>query len=285
MLACILGLVQHDVKQHGAEQPSAEQPGVKQQGWAEWVTASQNTASLVELSATRKWGMTLEAGFRTVLDVFLPPVCAACGTPGMAVCARCLEVFSRPFPVSRSLVPVPAYSLARYQTVARKLVLSYKERGRRDLAEPLGALLAEVLVQLPQLSHTPVGRTSDDRTLWLVPVPSRRSSSRLRGGPHIQRLAKHCAKAMAASGQPAAVAPALKLGAGVLDSTGLSAQERKRNLADRVFLVDQGAPPAGASVVLLDDVITTGATVAACTRVLAQAGYQVAAVMALTATG
>jgi predicted amidophosphoribosyltransferase len=163
--------------------------------------------------------------------------------------------------------------------VARRLVLAYKERGRRDLAASLGSALAEAVPLLPKPTRP------GDSTTWLVPVPSRRRAARVRGGPHVQRLAGRCARSLAEAGRPAAMAPALRLDAGVRDAVGLDRRQRVANLAGRVRVRQAGAPPPGTSVVLLDDVVTTGATAAACTWALTDAGMVVTAVLALTAAG
>lgn len=171
------------------------------------------------------------------------------------------------------------YALARYRDTARRLVLSYKERGRRDLAEHLGGAFAAALPYLPE------AQPDEDDVWWLVPAPSRRTASRVRGGPHLRRLARVCAAALAAQGRVAAVAPALRLTAGVRDAVGLDRDQRAANLAGRLRLDPRGLPPPGTPVVLLDDVITTGATAAACVRALAEGGYPVGVVLTLTAAG
>lgn len=173
----------------------------------------------------------------------------------------------------------PVYALARYGGAARRLVLAYKERGRRDLAASLGAALAGALPYLPEARPDPAG------LWWLVPVPSRRVASRVRGGPHLLRLARVCAAELAAAGHAAAVAPALRLGSGVRDAVGLDRAQRAANLAGRLAVDARGLPPPGTPVVLLDDVVTTGATAAACSGALATRNCQVTAVLALTAAG
>ncbi len=171
------------------------------------------------------------------------------------------------------------HALARYHGVARRLVLAYKERGRRDLARPLGEVLAGVV------PHLPGARPDAAGMWWLVPAPSRRSAARVRGGPHVLELARRCAAWMAAQGRPVAVAPALRLDAGARDAVGLDQAQRVANLAGRLRLHPDGAPPAGTPVVLLDDVVTTGATVGACTAALRAGSVEVSAVLALTAAG
>lgn len=174
---------------------------------------------------------------------------------------------------------VSCYALGEYRAPARDIVLAYKERDRRDLAPMLGRLLAEACAALLEV---PAGR---DEPLWLVPAPSRRSAARSRGGPHMLRVARQCARRLAELGCPAAVAPALRLSWGARDAAGVDRASRDQNLAGRVRVAVDGLPPLGASAVLLDDVVTTGATARACVQALAGAGIGVTAVVALTSAG
>ncbi|MEU3273408.1 ComF family protein [Saccharomonospora sp. NPDC006951] len=210
---------------------------------------------------------------RMALDVLMPVFCAGCGRRGSACCATCEAELTGPRLPTRAW---RAHALAEYDGAARKLVLAYKEGGRRDLAEPLGRVLAGAVPFVPH------ARGDRGGTWWLVPVPSRTRAARARGGQHVLALARQCAAALAARGHPVAVAPALGLDPKARDAVGLDRGERAANLAGRVRFVREGAPPEGTPVVLLDDVITTGATVAACARALDSGGVEMSAALALT---
>ncbi|MFI6304825.1 ComF family protein [Amycolatopsis thailandensis] len=209
-----------------------------------------------------------------LLDLLIPARCASCGAPGAPCCATCQTAWGSLSEITRAPTAgrVPVYALARYADDARRLILAYKERGRRDLAPSLGRAVAEALVHLPEPAAE----------FCLVPVPSRRHASRVRGGPHVRRLAEECVKALADKGRPATVAPILALRPGVRDAAGLTRAERAVNLDGRIRLVPGDHPER---VVLLDDVITTGATAAACARLLDISGIHVSAVIALAAAG
>jgi predicted amidophosphoribosyltransferase len=162
----------------------------------------------------------------------------------------------------------------------RSALLAYKERGRRDLAAPLGAALSRAL-----LHGTLPYREPERGGIWLVPVPSRGAEAARRGGQHVELLVVRAAKALAQAGVAAAVAPALRMGPGVRDSVGLAAAARQANLAGRVRPRRAGLPPTDTPVVLVDDVVTTGATAAACATALLRMGVKVPAIVVLAAAG
>lgn len=165
--------------------------------------------------------------------------------------------------------------MAEYDGVTRALLLAYKERGAVGLAAPLGDALFRAATA-----------ASAARGCVLVPVPSTRESLRRRGDDVVLDLARRARRAGRRSGTATPVVAALRHARPVRDSAGLSAGERRRNLAGAFAATRRGAAVlSGRSVVVVDDLITTGATIAEAARALRQAGALVVGAAAVAATG
>ena len=151
----------------------------------------------------------------------------------------------------------------RYEGPVRPAVVAFKERGRAELARPLGTALAlAVAAVLSGAGELP-------GPVLLVPVPSSAAAVRTRGRDHVRELTGRALTELRAAGVPAAEARLLRRAGRVRDSAGLSAAERRANLAGTFRLA--AAPPAGAALVLVDDVVTSGATLTAAASVLGRA--------------
>jgi predicted amidophosphoribosyltransferase len=203
---------------------------------------------------------------RSILDLIVPTYCAGCDIPSTSWCADCARTLAV-FPVARPGL-TDAYALAEYAGAPRRAVLAYKEKGRHELSTVLGGALATAL---PTIRAGP---------FTLVPTPSRPSAARARYGQHMTAVARACAVALTRAGHRASVAPVLRLSARARDSVGLDPDARAANLQGRLRCTSR--PPTTA--VLLDDVITTGATATACVAALAKAGTEETTVLAFTAT-
>ncbi|WP_040791772.1 ComF family protein [Nocardia paucivorans] len=214
---------------------------------------------------------------RTLLDLVLPVLCAGCGRSGTGWCGECAaSLAGPPLRVWPRIDPgVPCWALGRYRGPARQAVLSAKERGRRDLADPLGAALANGLARL----------CVPDRPLVLIPAPTRSAAARRRGGDPVLRMTRVAARRLEPHWLSGCqVAPGLRLWWGVRDSAGLSAQRRCQNLRGRITAVPMPHIPTYAQVVLVDDVLTTGTTAAVSIHALSRVGTHVDGVLVSCAT-
>ncbi|WP_410870374.1 ComF family protein [Nocardia sp. A7] len=208
---------------------------------------------------------------KALLDLILPDRCGGCGVLGEQWCAQCAAELGRdPVRVRPRADPgVPCWALGPYAGVGRRAVLAAKEHGRRDLTAPLGLALANALARL----------RAPDRPLVLVPAPTRSAAARRRGGDPVARSAAIAARWLI----DCRTAPLLRMGRGVRDSVGLTPQQRILNLRGRITTVpdlDEWVTiGAKAQVVLVDDVLTTGATACESIRVLSRIGIVPRAVL------
>jgi ComF family protein len=186
-----------------------------------------------------------------------PPFCATCGVPVPSdVVVRCA--------VCRAAAPAFDYAraAASYGGTLRDAVHALKFGGRRSLARPLGDLIVE---------HCAGALAAPDA---LVPVPLARARERERGFNQAGLLAERLGERLGVRVRSRWL---VRLRATAAQSD-LSAAERRANVADAFA----AAPAvAGRDVVVIDDVITTGATVAECARALHEAGARRVGVLAV----
>ncbi len=176
----------------------------------------------------------------------------------------------------------PAFAAASYAGVARVLLLSYKERGRVDLAPVLGQALARA-VATALVAAAPGGRWPPP--VLLVPVPTTVAARRRRGVDHVARLAAAAARSLARGGVRARVSAALRVSRPGDDQAGLGAAARARNRSG-AFALRTGVPPPrpGEITIVVDDIVTTGATVREAVRALRAGGWAPVAGAAVAAT-
>jgi predicted amidophosphoribosyltransferase len=211
-------------------------------------------------------------------DLALGSACAGCGEHPGLLCPACRAALLGP--ATRVLtVPgrpdLPLAGAAAYAGAVRAAILEHKEHGRLPLAVPLGDALA---VAVTALLAAPGGcghPAHGDRPVVLVPVPSARRAVRRRGHDPVLRSARRAAATLRRSGQGGSVAPALRHRRRVADQAGLARHQRERNLRGSLACRPSAARVAGGGcVVIVDDIVTTGATLRESARALAEAGVR-----------
>lgn len=200
-----------------------------------------------------------------VADVTLTRSCVGCGHEGPVLCDRCHARLPA-VASTRGQVP-PVWYAGEHEGLLRELVLAHKERGVRALTWTLGCLLAQSIL--------PTAGRHADAPVVLVPIPPHRRSVSVRGRDSLHEIAESAARQLRAHKQACEVRLLLQWRQELDRHAGSSARERWEH-AD-AFVVGSRRP-LPREVVLIDDVITTGATVAGARRALEATGVQVSSI-------
>jgi ComF family protein len=206
---------------------------------------------------------------RAILDLMLPPACAACGSAGALLCSSCLNA-ARPAsdPASRFVAADPAIAIGHDLSLAlaafafegpiRRALARLKYEGATRLAGPLSQAAVPALRVLLQM-------TGD---VPLVPVPVHRVRLRERGYNQAELIARATGSAV---GLP--VTDRLER---VRPTTKQHRLDRAARLANlrAAFSVRASPTSMPAVVIVVDDIVTTTATLEACASVLRSAGVR-----------
>ena len=223
---------------------------------------------------------------RELLGLLLPVECAGCGADDVAWCSTCSRRLARRPWRCEDRAPrldrldgsgaLPVWTLADCTGDVRRAIIAWKDRGRLDLTRPFGQALALAATALPP--------DLGDQPLLVVAAPSTAEARRRRGGNLVEALAGAVVEGLVRAGHPAASAPVLVRSRGH-DQVGLGARARTHNLVGHVRVPDRRAGQVeGRLVLLVDDVLTTGATVAVCRSALESRGARVVGAVTLAST-
>lgn len=209
--------------------------------------------------------MTLVAqiaqGIRPVVDIVYPPRCPACGeaiADQQGLCAECWSTLDIPTDEVGEGTSVPVFAATYYNETSRKLVLAYKHGGRIALSRLLARLIAARLPDADVSALPPL----------LVPVPLHRWRLWHRGFNQAALLSRE----LATMGKGEALVDGLIRCKRTPSLGGLGREARDRALRGAIVVNRaRAAMLAGRDVIVVDDVLTSGATSRACIAAIRQA--------------
>ena len=240
----------------------------------------------------------------------MPTQCAGCGRPDVGLCAACICALAGPARRVEAGAPrldrmsqaplLPVWALAPYAGPVRSIIVAWKDRGRHDLTPILGALVAlaatEIALSVRESIICLTGKPLPEHgSITVVPVPSSAAARRRRGREPVPELANYVADGITRAGWGANAVALLAQRSGVRDQVGLSGRARAANLnrgvvvrADvlRRLRWDGGgrSQESRRVCVLVDDIVTTGASLAAAEVALAREGLTPVGAITLAAT-
>ncbi len=185
--------------------------------------------------------------------------CPNCGAPnGWLACTECDQAKGEPWETRACVCALPL------EGAARKLVVGYKDAGERRLAPVIAAAMENALTMAAGWpAHDGAARFDADAVDALCFVPATAAAYRRRGFDHMEEVCRCLASYL---GLPVADVLARPY---AQDQRALSRDERSKNSEGTVEVV---ADVSGCSLLLVDDVVTTGASMRACARALLAAG-------------
>jgi ComF family protein len=200
--------------------------------------------------------------FDELLDLLLPCRCVFCLATGSALCPDCAAEL-KPIPRRVERFGLGGWAVSDYGAVEKTLIHAFKENGLTALAPHLATAMnlgfAAFKDELPN---------QIDGTL-LVPAPSSKANYRKRGYQPAKILAKSLSRV---SGSGLSVNPGLSFARVVADQSGLAVEQRRENLDGSMV---GSSALAGQRVLLVDDIVTTGATLTEAARAVTKVGGEV----------
>lgn len=205
----------------------------------------------------------VRAACADALALLLPVSCAGCDEPDVALCERCALALA-PHPTRRVIEAsggeVAVWSGLAFDGVAARVLRAIKEDGRTALASALAPALAAALAR---------AGASDAA---VVPMPTSRAAYRRRGFRVPDLLVRRTGR------RPLRL---LRHARTTADQRGLDRDARRRNVTQSLTATRDAS---GLRVIVVDDVVTTGASLAEAVRALRDAGADVVAAATLAAT-
>jgi ComF family protein len=211
--------------------------------------------------------------FEDLLNLLLPSNCVICNVSGSNLCEIChenLKLKSRK--VSR--LAISGFATSEYSAETAKLISEFKESHQTSIASVMATAMFDALVNF------------DLQNCVLVPIPSKRESFATRGFEPAALLSNALARRVAKNRNLLLpVVKALSYNSAVSDQASLNGKDRRTNLIGSMTATKASSRLASAAkVILIDDIVTTGASLTEAKRCLENIGVEVIGFVAFAET-
>ena len=186
-------------------------------------------------------------------ELLFPTHCFGCNALGLEICSKCRKYWNPHFYI-RTIDGLTVYSSIRYSAVAKSILLGAKENSLRIADELIINAIVDCVHRLP---------TAILRNAILMPIPGSKRAIRKRGRDFIESITNEVSHR---TGIPTNTGMFVKRR--LLDQSGLSAIDRKRNIFDSFDFNGELSDKSNVDILLIDDLVTTGATLLEAKRAL-----------------
>jgi ComF family protein len=208
-------------------------------------------------------------------DLIYPEICLCCGKNGAKICDECSRYWLAK-PNGSKVENIWLFFVATYDEATSQVILAAKEAGNKDAVR----LIAKSIASSISFAIQNLGIS---QPINLVTIPSQLNAIRRRGRDHIKDLAQEVIIQLNQQKIKTNYLPILKPIKKIKDQSDLNGLQRKENMS-HAFTV-KSSPISQSTVILIDDLVTTGASIQEGVRALAEAKITVDAVVTACAVG
>ena len=208
-------------------------------------------------------------------ELIYPNICISCGKTGVKICLNCSKCWLAN-PNKSKVEDNYLFFVTKYDETTSPIILAAKESGNREAVK----LIARSIASSISFAILNLGIA---QPVNLVTIPSQLSAIRRRGRDHINDLAQEVIIQLNQQNIDAICLPILKPIKKIKDQSDLNGLQRKENMS-HAFIV-KNSPISQSAVILIDDLVTTGASIQEGVRALSEAKITVDAVVTACAVG
>jgi ComF family protein len=208
-------------------------------------------------------------------ELIYPNICLSCGKTGAKICHNCSKYWLAK-PNKSKIENNYLFFVATYDESTSPIILAAKESGSREAVKLIARSIA------CSISFA-ISNLDISKPINLITIPSQLSAIRKRGRDHIKDLVLEVIIQLDQQNIDAIYLPILKPIKKIKDQSNLNGLQRKENMSHA--FIAKSSPISQSAVILIDDLVTTGASVQEGVRALAEAKITIDAVVTACAVG